>query len=364
MNNEHDIEERLLKALDIAENAADITDEQLAMLDADKELLQDCRDLNSIKMMARQKAANIDVEKEYEAFEQRHLPRRRHSMAIWWGVAAAAAAAFIGFVFMQKSPEATVDEPLMVYEADAQLAPITITKKSGKKVTLQTTEQKLEYTPTIEEMEIEDVLTVDVPKGGSYTVNLPDGSRVYLYADSRLVFPTRFTGGERTVQLEGEAYFKVAKDSDHPFIVNTPTMQTMVLGTEFNVRAYGNDGDQVTLISGSVMVNKDQYHAKLSPGEQAAIKSNGALSIAQVDTEQYTAWRDGYFYFDNVQLQDIMRAVGRNFNMSVEFRDTSLLDYKIHFVADRTSGIESVISTLNRMKKIHVQQEGSKLVVY
>lgn len=364
MNKDNYIEERIQKALDIVENATEISDEQLAELDADKDLLQDCRDLHSMKMMSRQQNARIDVEKEYEAFERRHLPKRRHRMAIWWGMAAAAAAVFIGFIFMQKTPETATKQPLMVYEADAQLEPITITKKSGKKMTVKATEQQQEYTPTIEEMEIEDVLTVDVPKGGSYTVNLPDGSRVYLYADSRLVFPTRFAGDERAVQLEGEAYFVVAKDSDHPFIVNTPSMQTMVLGTEFNVRAYGEATDQVTLISGSVMVNKNQYHAKLNPGEQAAIKSNGALSIAQVDTEQYTSWRDGYFYFDNVRLQDIMRAVGRNFNMSVEFRDTSLLDYKIHFVADRTSGIETVVSTLNRMKKIHVQQEGNKIVVY
>ena len=330
------IDEQMQRALDIVENAADITDEQLAELDADKELLQDCRDLHSVKMMAQKQASAIDVDKEYKAFEQRHQPRRKHKMSIWWGIAAAAAAVFIGFIFLQKEQIIDDEQPLMVYEADAELSPITITSK----------------------------LTVDVPKGGSYTVNLPDGSRVYLYADSRLVFPTRFAGGERAVQLEGEAYFKVAADSDHPFIVNTPTMQTMVLGTEFNVRAYGNAADNVTLITGSVMVNSRQHHAKLNPGEQASINDKGGLNIAQVDIEPYTSWRDGFFYFDNVKLQDIMRAIGRNFNLSVEFRDTSLLDYKIHFVADRTSGIETVINTLNRMKKIHVQQEGSKIVVY
>ena len=364
MENKNDIEEKLQKALDIVENATDITDEQLAELSADKELLQDCRDIHSMKMMAQKQAASIDVDKKYEAFEQQHQPRSHRRMTIWWGVAAAAAAALIGFIFLHKDPAIAEDQPLMVYEADAELAPVTITKKSGGQVVLKTTEQQVEFTPSIEDMEIEDVLTVNVPKGESYTINLPDGSRVYLYADSRLIFPTRFAGDERAVQLEGEAYFKVAPDAEHPFIVNTPTMQTMVLGTEFNVRAYGNRDDKVTLISGSVMVNSDKHHAKLSPGEQASINDKGGLSIAQVDTEQFTSWRDGYFYFDNVQLQDIMRAIGRNYNMSVEFRDTSLLDYKIHFVADRTSGIETVINTLNRMSKVHVQQEGSKIVVY
>jgi len=358
------IDEQMQRALDIVENAADITDEQLAELDADKELLQDCRDLHSVKMMAQKQASAIDVDKEYKAFEQRHQPRRKHKMSIWWGIAAAAAAVFIGFIFLQKEQIIDDEQPLMVYEADAELSPITITSKRTGKVAQAITEKQQEYTPAIEDMEIEDVLTVDVPKGGSYTVNLPDGSRVYLYADSRLVFPTRFAGSERAVQLEGEAYFKVAADSDHPFIVNTPTMQTMVLGTEFNVRAYGNAADNVTLITGSVMVNSRQHHAKLNPGEQASINDKGGLSIAQVDIEPYTSWRDGFFYFDNVKLQDIMRAIGRNFNLSVEFRDTSLLDYKIHFVADRTSGIETVINTLNRMSKVHVQQEGSKIVVY
>lgn len=214
------IDEQMQRALDIVENAADITDEQLAELDADKELLQDCRDLHSVKMMAQKQASAIDVDKEYKAFEQRHQPRRKHKMSIWWGIAAAAAAVFIGFIFLQKEQIIDDEQPLMVYEADAELSPITITSKRTGKVAQAITEKQQEYTPAIEDMEIEDVLTVDVPKGGSYTVNLPDGSRVYLYADSRLVFPTRFAGDERAVQLEGEAYFKVAADSDHPFIVN------------------------------------------------------------------------------------------------------------------------------------------------
>ena len=130
------IDEQMQRALDIVENAADITDEQLAELDADKELLQDCRDLHSVKMMAQKQASAIDVDKEYKAFEQRHQPRRKHKMSIWWGIAAAAAAVFIGFIFLQKEQIIDDEQPLMVYEADAELSPITITsKRTGKEIT-------------------------------------------------------------------------------------------------------------------------------------------------------------------------------------------------------------------------------------
>ena len=192
---------------------------------------------------------------------------------------------------------------------------------------------------------------------------LCDGTEVWLNANSNFVYPTAFIGDERIVTLEGEAYFKVTKDPERPFIVKTKTVQTRVLGTEFNIRSYTPEDTHVVLINGKVEVSntKGGSYTRLYPGEDAHLQSDGNFILAEVDLDSYVYWKDGYFYFDNVTLKDIMQNLGRWYNVNIEFRNKEAMEYKMHFISDRTKDLEHTISLLNRMKKVTVTLQGNTL---
>ena len=191
-------------------------------------------------------------------------------------------------------------------------------------------------------------------------VVLIDGSEVWVNAGSRLVYPTCFVGSQRCVDLEGEAYFKVAPDAAHPFVVKTPGSQTCVLGTEFNIKSYRNQTEQITLVRGSVEVTVGKHGESsyegahqsmvLKPGQQLSVH-NRQLSVQEVDTDIYTYWKDGFFFYDDERLDEIMRQIGSWYNVSVVFRNPRPRSYKIHFFCDRSSTVEQVVEQLNMLHK-------------
>lgn len=205
--------------------------------------------------------------------------------------------------------------------------------------------------------------TIATPRGKDYTVVLSDGTVVLLNAESKLTFPTRFTQKNRVVKLEGEAYFKVSKNKHHPFIVETEKLQTRVLGTEFNLKAYPNTAATVTLIEGSVAVNSQGQEVRLKPGQNAELSSEQTLTVTDVDTEYFTQWKDGYFYFDNVPLLEIVRELGRWYNINVEIADDSLAAYKLHFIASRKASVGEFVENLNEFSYLSVTLKGSTLVI-
>lgn len=206
-------------------------------------------------------------------------------------------------------------------------------------------------------------MTITIPRGKLYTLTLSDGTEVWLNADSRLQFPSRFVGKERVVRLYGEAYFKVARNADCPFIVEAGGLRTKVLGTEFNMRAYGHEAPKVALIHGSVQVdNAKGKSVVLSPG-QAVTDVEGSMSVEKVDTEYYTQWKEGMFYFEQASLVDIMREIGRWYNIGIEIADKELAAYTLHFVASHDDTIEQIVDDLNFFSYLNVTKKGEKLLI-
>lgn len=142
--------------------------------------------------------------------------------------------------------------------------------------------------------------TLIVPKAGTYSVTLPDGTKVILNAMSELRYPVAFTKTERKVELKGEGYFEVAKDTGHPFKVKLNESEIEVLGTHFNVSSYEPIA-KTTLLEGSVKISNGLKSAILIPGKQALV-DNENISIAKGDTEKAVAWVKGDFYFNNDAL--------------------------------------------------------------
>lgn len=173
--------------------------------------------------------------------------------------------------------------------------------------------------------------TITTPAGGQYAVVLPDGTNVWLNASSSLRYPTRFSGDIRTVDLVGEAYFDVEprlherSASKIPFIVKTPSYDIVVVGTEFNVNAYQDEASvSTTLVSGRVdivMAEAGRTVAKrmaLQPNQQARL-SNGKIDVTEVDVNTATAWKDGFFYFNNTDLYTLARQFSRWYNVDIKY---------------------------------------------
>lgn len=205
--------------------------------------------------------------------------------------------------------------------------------------------------------------TLALPYGKTFQLTLSDGTRVWLNADSKITYPDNFSGVTRTVELQGEAYFDVSRDEQHPFIVKTGQFTTTVLGTEFNIRQYKNEAPCITLIKGSVSVKAGNQSVILTPGQSATVSSAGQLVVADVDVQPITCWRDGEFYFDNIQLKDIMPEIGRWYKMNVIFKHPTHLYDKLHFHAERNWTVADIIRQLNIIGNTKMRIENNSIIV-
>lgn len=174
--------------------------------------------------------------------------------------------------------------------------------------------------------------TLEVPRGNKTRVTLPDGTKVWINAASKLMYPTVFVGETREVVLEGEAYFDVSKDGAHPFIVHARGMDIRVLGTAFNVNTY-ESSFYTTLVSGKVSVKGKAAGLTLEPGEQAVMNSeNGAATKGAVNVGDYTGWKDNDLYIGNLSLAQVVVMLGRQFDYDIVVADAGL--EKLHFTVD------------------------------
>ncbi len=164
--------------------------------------------------------------------------------------------------------------------------------------------------------------TIETPTGGQYQVNLPDGSQVWLNAGSKLKFPTRFAGLHRTVELNGEAYFEVAKDKSHPFVVQNDKQDVEVLGTHFNINGYDNEPViKTTLLEGSVRVSNKSGEKIITPGEQSVVYGN-YLEVKEIDPALAIDWKNGEFRFKDESLTSILRKLSRWYGVKFEMENS------------------------------------------
>lgn len=168
----------------------------------------------------------------------------------------------------------------------------------------------------------------EVPPGQMSNVVLPDGTIVLLNSGTKLVYSGRYHSGERTVSLEGEAFFEVTKDPEHPFVIKTKALDFKVYGTSFNIQAYPEDQEiNTTLVKGSlgIMGKNGGELVRLVPGENATYRHDDReLLVGQVNLELYTSWKDGLVTFKNEKLKDIARKIERWYNVEIVINNASL----------------------------------------
>lgn len=306
-----------------------------------------------------------DVDEEWDKFrckemsceEETALRRPLVRRILSWSAAAAAIALLIvlGYDFLQ--PRST-----QVFTASADEQVVKVSTDDGRcRVVPKESALCFDRPSAVQRA---SQLTVTTPRGEDRQLTLPDGSRVWLNAESEISFPSKFTSRVRKVKVKGEAYFEVSKDPRRPFIVSTDYFTTTVHGTSFNLRARSTDDAGVALVEGSVSVSAGNGAARiLRPGEMASVGGDGELSVSSVDTYPLTQWKDGYFYFNNVSVLNIMLELGRWYNVSVVFEHEEAMLHRLHFVAERNESLQSVVRRMNKLGVVCVVLSNDCLTV-
>ncbi|MGQ7871167.1 FecR family protein [Sunxiuqinia sp. sy24] len=205
--------------------------------------------------------------------------------------------------------------------------------------------------------------TISCPLGETMTVDLPDGSFVFLNAGSQISYPLSFDNLDtREVTLDGEALFEVAKDKDHPFIVDLGKIDIRVLGTIFNVSNYSEDSKtEIFLKEGSIeLISFDNHDSpsnklKMSPSQLARIATNGQLlELIKADADSYGGWRNGVLTFNDDSMEDVIRKLIRKYDVLIDFSEAKNIDSKINgSFKDKT--IEEILDILKYTTSISYQ---------
>lgn len=207
--------------------------------------------------------------------------------------------------------------------------------------------------------------TIKTPAGGQFNIVLPDGSHVWLNAASSITFPLKFSGKNRKVEMSGELYFEIEKNTAMPFVVTLPNNNEIeVTGTQFNVMAYANEEKlKTTLLEGAINMHTGNNIISLLPGQQIITDANNVNKVLNsVNTQQVIAWKNGLFDFDNVTLPEIMRQIERWYKTDVIFNE----GYKQgHYVGSikRQNSIEEVLHMLELAGDVKFKITGQTILV-
>lgn len=203
---------------------------------------------------------------------------------------------------------------------------------------------------------------LEIPVAADYQLRLSDGTVVYLNSETKLKYPEVFAGEERKVYLEGEAYFEVAEDPEHPFRVMVNDMEVEVLGTHFNVNAYPEQkGVATTLAQGKVRVKDRGREVVLVPGQQAVATPSG-LEVREVDVQEYLSWKDGLFIFRRMPLAEIMIQVYRWYGVKSEFSDEALREITFTGVINKNLSAEDLFRVIGKVVDVRFTMEGDDCV--
>ena len=190
--------------------------------------------------------------------------------------------------------------------------------------------------------------TLIVPKGERQKVIFSDSSWVILNAQSTMKYPVAFRGEERKVYVEGEAYFEVTRDEEHPFIVSVKNFDVRVLGTSFNVMSYDDEfASSVTLLSGKVETTSGHDTVRLSPGEQVSITSDNRMTVQKTDINVVVSWMDGKFGFSNERLDVIMRKICRWYDVEVLYAVPGIRERRFTGAPASTMPLKELLEALS-----------------
>ena len=315
----------------------------------------------------RQMIANMDVESELERVMR---PRRRRLPVLLGRVAAVLLPLLLGgtaIYVMYSKNNASLKNVISLHDVEPgtleavlvtsdgtlrelQTAGNHINEKDGSKIMVDSA--RLNYQDnrpeSVQELIYNKLL---VGRGHEYMLILNDGTRVWMNSKSELSYPVAFGENVRRVRLSGEAYFEVTKDSVRPFIVEVDRgFEVKVLGTHFNIKAYDTDDSyETTLVEGKVQVSQGhKIKITLEPSEQMVIGKDGCHEVRVVNTSYYTAWHEGWFYFNDESLEQVLTMIGRWYDVDFVFVKENLKEITVTGKLKRFENLSVILKMLER----------------
>lgn len=338
--------------------------------------------------------AQVDEARAWGRFQKKHFPIRTFR----WAVAARYAAIFIlpviGIAIWLWASSEIDTKPVISHETRVAMIrsertgrqKATLILANGQKVDLQSAParslqdsvvQHLPQATTEKEKEKEkgEKATVadDVAENNKLVTNddsefwvtFEDGTRVHLNYNTTLKYPPHFNAASRTVYLEGEAYFQVAKDSKRPFRVVTANGIVKQYGTSFNVNTHATGTTKVVLVEGSISVLPNEgEECVMQPGELAVLQATTqSVLVCKVDLEPYIAWNNGRFVFDNCTLESLMNVISRWYNKDVLFESEDIKRMRFTGDIDRYGSITPILKAIQRVTHLEMETQGEKVII-
>lgn len=317
------------------------------------------------------------------------LISRRRRRVLGWSAVAAMVALAVGMAFLisrHAAPERTAP-PVAVAEvgtaAGVQEEGIRLTLSDGKEISLagsadQAIRDKegavayvsgggIEYRGQDSLQEPETVYhTLSVPRGKEFFLTLDDNTRVWINAETEVRYPVKFAAHKREIYVSGEVYLEVSHCPEAPFTVVTPQSEVTVLGTSFNVKAYQDEENQITLVEGKVKVGlpEGENAVVLSPGEQARLQAHSGEIVKQrVNTELYCGWHQGKLVFRGNSLEEILQVLSRRYDMQVAWTDEALKRLSFSGEMEKQERIEDVLKLIGYTEDVKFVVDGRTILV-
>ena len=341
--------------------------DEIVVPDSKEKLLLDEMSSGEDYLRRRQMIEDIDVDRELERVMR---PRRRRLSVLLGRVAAVLLPLLLGgtaIYVMYSRNNASLKNVISLHDVEPgtleavlvtsdgtlrelQTAGNHINEKDGSKTMVDSA--RLNYQDnrpeSVQELIYNKLL---VGRGHEYMLILNDGTRVWMNSKSELSYPVAFGENVRRVRLSGEAYFEVTKDSVRPFIVEVDRgFEVKVLGTHFNIKAYDTDDSyETTLVEGKVQVSQGhKTKITLEPSEQMVIGKDGRHEVRVVNTSYYTAWHEGWFYFNDESLEQVLTMIGRWYDVDFVFVKENLKEITVTGKLKRFENLSVILKMLER----------------
>ena len=312
--------------------------------------------------------------------------RKRSSLQVWYGVAAAVVILLsVGGMLLWNSGE--IEEKPVQVAKKVTIQPgksqAILVLSSGEEVAMGNVSRQLEEKDgtsvvvsetgriSYQSAEGKGGITKDtarvmnrlvIPRGGEFNLTLSDGTRVWLNAETELRYPVQFNGKERVVYLKGEAYFEVSKNKEKPFLVQVDDMSVKVYGTEFNVNTYNKI--ETVLVTGSVGMNQGGKEVLLKPNQKGVFDQvSGKITVEDVDVLAYVSWKNGDFIFRNESLNSIMDKLSRWYGLEVLYQDAGLQDVRLSGNLKRYKDVRELFVSFEKISDARFKVQGNKVIV-
>ena len=338
-----DKQDDILKILDALDDTQRVDEHLQTLLDSEegREVMCDILDLD--EAVNREMGTTPDVKAAWQKFNKKQ--RKINLTPVLRYVAACAAIVVVVLVMMYDN-RSSVNQPVV---------------QTVEKVETQEAERP-SLLDKIKNISLLPARTITVVAKEQKDVTLPDGTTVCMNANSTLKYKDNFGTANRNIQFCGEGYFKVRRNASLPFIIKTKTVQTKVLGTEFNLRCYDAEDVHVTLVKGSVEVAMNSEKVRIAPNQDAYL-AEGSVKVQEVNPKDFTSWREGILYFDNASLRTILQQLGKVYNVNVVCHDKQLLDKHYHFMCSMNDSLDEVLHLLNITSDINVKLRDNAIVI-